>query len=54
MLCWGTPISGGLESENVLFTHVWKVQSSRKCFMKIGSLPCRLRSLSIPYGHDVS
>ena len=54
MLSGGTPILCGLGSESRLFIRVWKVWSSRKCFMKMGSLPCRLRSLGILYGHDGS
>ena len=57
ILPWGTPISSCFGSESVLFIRVWNVQSSKKCFIKMGSLPCRprsLRSLSMPYGQVVS
>ena len=57
MLHWATPISYGFELESILFICVWKVQFSRKCFMKMGSLPYRpwfVRYLSMPYGYDIS
>ena len=38
-------------SENEMFIHVWKVWSSSKCFMKMGSLLSQSKSLSMPYGH---
>ena len=41
-------------SESVLFIRVWNVLSSKKWFIKIGSLLCRQRSLSIPYVQVVS
>ena len=53
MLPWGTLISCGFESENMLFICVWKVWSSMKCFIKMESA-CRPRSFSLSYGHDVS
>ena len=54
MLLRSTSLSCDLGLENVLFICVWKVQFSRKCFMKMGNLPYRPRSLSMPYGHDAS
>ena len=53
----GTPTSSGFGSEYVLPISVLKDRSSRKFWMKMGSLPCNpkfLRSLRIPYGHVVS
>ena len=38
MLLWGTPISCGLGSENILFSCLWKVRSSRNCFIKMKSV----------------
>ena len=54
MLLWDTSISYSLGSETALFICIWKVQSSRKFFMKMGSLPSRPRFMSMPYSHDVS